>query len=91
MKICLALALCVLLASTVDAADKKKKPAEPARNAATFKKLDKDKDGKLSLDEFTSNWDNPQRGGNVFGMLDKDSNAALSEKEYLAKTPAKKK
>lgn len=90
MKRLIALVLCMAFTSLATAADKKK-PKEPPRTAALFKKLDTNKDGKLSLDEFTSNWDNPQRGGNVFGMLDKDSDALLNEKEYLAKTAVKKK
>ncbi len=91
MKTMLLFCLCLAFAGTTLAADKKKaKPKEPPRTEANFKKLDKDKDGKLSANEFTENWENPQRGGNVFGMLDKNSDAMLSLKEYLAKTPPKK-
>ncbi|MCM8543410.1 MAG: EF-hand domain-containing protein [Lentisphaeraceae bacterium] len=53
-----------------------------------FKSVDKDKDGKISKEEFT--------GGNAkkekaFKKLDKDKDDSLSEEEYKATMKEKKK
>ncbi len=88
MKRSLALALCLAFTAGATAAEKKKpKPKEEPRTAAMFKKLDTNKDGKLSMNEFTEKAANPTREGNIFGALDKDSDAFLSQKRILGQDP----
>lgn len=73
-------------ATLVSAADDKKKPDPAAR----FKKLDKNSDNKLSLEEFTAGAKDKAKAEKAFANKDKDKDKNLSLEEFSA-APAKKK
>jgi hypothetical protein len=79
-----------------------KKPAKPpkpvakidrAKSVKEFSKLDKNGDGKLSLEEYKADARNPLAAEKKFRMLDKDHDGFLSLSEFQADPvpPAKKK
>jgi len=68
----------------VQAADKPKVDRE-----AQFKKMDKNSDGKLSLEEFTGKRD-AEMAKEQFAKLDKDKDGSLTLEEFKA-APMKKK
>lgn len=74
----------------VNAADEKPKKKPDA--AARFKKMDKDGDGKLSLEEFIGKREGEKKEAaeKVFNRKDKDSDGSLTVEEFSA-TPKKKK
>ena len=68
--------------------DKKRNPEE------TFKKLDTNNDGALSLEEFKAGpmgKRNPDKVDEFFKKHDKDSNGSLSLEEFKADRPKKNK
>jgi Ca2+-binding EF-hand superfamily protein len=84
------LACCLLLGLTVPgfAADEKPKP-DPEM---MFKKLDKNSDGKLSLEEFKGKreGDKAAAAEKAFKAKDKDNDGSLSLEEFKAMPPKKK-
>jgi DNA repair exonuclease SbcCD ATPase subunit len=46
--------------------------------------MDKDKDGKLSKDEFTRNWPDAKKAGQLFDQADKNKDGALTLDEFKA-------
>lgn len=76
---CLVLGLSV----SVSAADKPKPDAE-----ATFKKLDKNSDGKLSLEEMTGKktGEDADKVKKAFKRLDTNKDGSLSLEEFKART-----
>jgi Ca2+-binding EF-hand superfamily protein len=90
--ICTFLAAAFLMGVTlapVALADKgdKKKPKDAAE---VFKKLDKDGNGSLSLEEFTGKRD-AEKAKAIFAKKDKDGDGALSLEEFSAGGKKKKK
>ena len=75
-------ALLATAALSFGADEAKKKPADPE---AAFKKLDKDNDGKLSLDEFKANAKDPAKAEQQFKKLDTNGDGSLSLDEFKAK------
>lgn len=76
--------------STAEAQEKKKK-RDPE---AVFKRLDKNSDGKLSLEEFTSRARKEEakaRAEKRFKVLDKNSDGSVSLEEFKAGAKKKKK
>jgi hypothetical protein len=76
-----------VLTSPVLAADKPKKPKPSPEQV--FKKLDKDNNGSLSLEEFTGKRD-AAKAEKAFKRRDKNNDNKLSLEEFSA-TPKKKK
>lgn len=72
------------------AAQEPKKKPDPE---AAFKKMDKDSDGKLTLEEFKANKKNKalENAEKQFARLDKNSDKAVSLEEFKAPRAPKKK
>lgn len=79
MRVVLTLALSLCLVSPLTAADEKPK-RDPE---AVFKKLDKNSDGVLSLEEFKGKKD-ATKAEAQFKRLDKDSSGTISLEEFKA-------
>lgn len=77
-------------APTADAADKGGKKRDPE---AVFKKLDKDGNGMLTLDEYKGKAEGKKADAaeKRFKKLDKDENGSVSLDEFKAGVPKKKK
>lgn len=78
-------------AAAQDKKDEKKKPDAEA----VFKKMDKDSDGKLTLEEFKANKKGKalENAEKAFARLDKDKDSAVSLEEFKnrgKKAPKKK-
>lgn len=58
-----------------------KKPADPK---AKFEKLDTDKNGSLSPEEFSAKSKNPERAKKVFAKIDTNSDGSISPEEMAA-------
>lgn len=58
--------------------------------AKRFHKLDKDADGRLSLEEFKANGKDPAKREKRFRKLDANHDGYLSADEFAAGAPAKK-
>lgn len=54
------------------------------RDAETFKKLDVNNDGKLTLAEFSRGEEDKDNAKKEFNKLDKDNDKALTQEEYTA-------
>ena len=64
--------------------------AEPVDAAARFAKLDRDSDGKVTLDELKAGMKKkPEAADKILKAKDKDSDGSLSTEEFTAK-PEKK-
>jgi len=87
---CIAAAMIVSLSTFGVAEDKKDKEKKKPDFAAIFKKLDKDADGKLTVDEFTGKKDK-EKAAKAFKKRDKDSDGSLSLEEFTPKPRKKKK
>ena len=61
---------------------------EVSKQQRNFEKLDADKNGSLTMEEYTSKVNTPERAAN-FTLRDTDKNGALTLKEF-ATPPAKK-
>ncbi len=76
------------------AEDAKPKADKPKRDPAqAFAKLDTNKDGKLTMDEFKASpmaKKNPDRAETAFKRRDKDGDGSLTAEEFATR-PAKKK
>ncbi len=70
-----------------------KKPKKKPDFEANFKKMDKDKDGKLTKDEFKANKKGKalENADKAFARLDTDKDGSISLKEFTTRKPAKKK
>ena len=66
---------------------KPKRPDAPPRTSPTFSALDKDMDGKLTLDEYKAGFPDAKDVEAEFKSLDKDGNGSLSISEYKAGHP----
>lgn len=55
------------------------------RNAESFKKIDADSNGKVTLAEFSKDVEDKDAAAADFKKLDKDSDSSLTEAEYSAK------
>ncbi len=62
---------------------KKKKGGQKAKR--TFEQVDTDKDGKISLAEFTTGMPSQEKATKIFGKKDKDADGYLTAEEYAAK------
>jgi len=71
--------------------DKKNRKNDPAAVAESFKALDKNGDGKLSLDEFKAGKTDAQEAEKSFKSLDKNGDGTLTQDEFAPPTdkPAK--
>lgn len=90
----LAIAFVATLCVNVDAEEPKKKEKKEVDRSALFTKLDTDKDGKLSKEEFVARAktdEAKERAGKQFARIDKDKDGSLSKEEFVNVTPPKKK
>ena len=86
----LAMAFMAAICLNVDAQEEKKKPDRSAQ----FDKLDKDKNGSLSKEEFMARAktdEQKKRMETQFTRLDKDKDGSISKEEFVNVTPPKKK
>lgn len=81
MRKLLMFALVLGLVSPLAAADKPEKPKQQQDPEAVFKRLDKDGNGSLTLEEFRGKRD-PVKAEAAFKRLDKDGNGVLSLDEF---------
>lgn len=82
--------LSTLLLGSVAFAQDATPAASPKKKASTedrFKKYDKDKDGSITLEEFTKGAKDPEKATAAFKKKDKDSDGKLTLEEFA---PAKK-
>ena len=70
------------------AQDAPKKAPNPQQK---FEKLDADKNGSVSSDEFKANAKDPAKADKQFAKLDADKNGSLSLEEFSAAKPKKPK
>lgn len=61
------------------------KKEAPAAGESRFAKMDTDKDGKISLAEFTGAAKKPENASKAFTKKDTDKDGSLSKKELAAK------
>ncbi|NBR48224.1 EF-hand domain-containing protein [bacterium] len=78
-----ATSLALLGANPVRAQDGAKKK-DPAKK---YEKLDTDKNGSVSLDEFKASKKDPAKAESVFNAKDTNKDGALSLEEFSAKKP----
>jgi Ca2+-binding EF-hand superfamily protein len=86
-----ALAVAIAFTQTATAAkgDKKGDKTPPTPEEA-FKKLDKDNDGSVTLDEFKASGHgkkDPAKAEGIYKKMDKDSNSKLTLEEFKAHGP----
>jgi Ca2+-binding EF-hand superfamily protein len=86
--IAMGFALALPLHAEEDGAEAKPKKPNPEK---VFKKLDKDKDGFLSKEEFAAGAKNAEKAGTAFGKKDKDGDGKLSNEEFASEGKGKKK
>lgn len=82
------------LAGILGEAAAQEEPKKKPDREAQFKKMDKDSDGKLTLEEFKANKKDKQleNAEKQFARLDKNSDKSISLEEFkAAPTPKKKK
>lgn len=77
----------ILLTSIVSAEDEAPKEKAPKR---VFKKVDADKDGKISEEEFMDSAKSEEKAKKRFAKKDKDADGFLSKKEFAKKCKCKK-
>jgi Ca2+-binding EF-hand superfamily protein len=75
-------------ASLCHAEDAPKKAPNPQKK---FEKIDTDKNGSISLEEFKAHAKNPDKAEKKFTKLDTDKNGSLSLAEFSANPPKKPK
>jgi hypothetical protein len=93
MKISSILVALLASASLALAADAPAKPKKPVDKAAQFAKMDADKDGKVTKDEFLASAKDDAakaKKADQFAKLDKDKDGSLTLDEFKA-PPAPKK
>ncbi len=88
--LCLALAMAIAVCWTVTSNAEGKKPKRDPE--ARFKKMDKDGNGKLSLEEFVGKrtGEKKERAEKVFKRKDKDGDGSLTFEEFKPKKKKKK-
>ncbi len=82
------------LAGVIGEAAAQEEPKKKPDPEAAFKKMDKNTDGKLTLEEFKANKKNKalENADKQFARLDKNSDKSVSLEEFKApRTPKKKK
>ena len=77
----------VVLMIAADARAKPKQPDTPPRTSPTFSALDKNQDGKISLEEFKAGFPGLANAEEKFKSLDKNGDGFLSMDEYKAGYP----
>ncbi|QDU64278.1 EF hand [Planctomycetes bacterium Pan216] len=89
--VCLTTTAAMMLASAgfAIAADKEKKKIDPE---ARFQKMDKNGDGKVSLDEFVGKrtGEKKEKAEKAFAKRDKDGDGNLTKDEFMPAKKAKK-
>lgn len=65
---------------------------KPKHERPTFEKVDADKDGKITLDEFKASAPklDPAKAEEIFKKKDTDANGSLSKEEYEKRSEHKK-
>ena len=66
-------------------------PKKAPNTEKKFEKLDADKNGSLSLEEFKARAKDPAKAEKKFTKLDSDKNGSLSLSEFSARPPKKPK
>ena len=84
-KYILTIGLSSLLFSAISNAEEGKPKKEGKKARPSFEAVDTDKDGKVSLIEFTTGKKNQEGAKKRFGRKDKDSDGFLTAEEYAAK------
>ncbi len=87
-----ALAIAIAFTQTATAAkpDKKGGDKAPPTPEEAFKKLDKDSDGSVTLDEFKASGHgkkDPAKAEEIYKKIDKDSNGKVTLEEFKAHGP----
>jgi len=90
MRKLLVFAVVLGLVSPLAAADKPEKPKAKPDLEAVFKRLDKDGNGSVSLEEFRGKRD-AAKAEAQFKRLDKDGNGSISLEEFKNRGKKKKK
>ena len=75
------------LADSARAKGTSKQPDTPPRTSPTFSALDKNQDGRLTLDEFKAGFPDLANSEETFKSLDKNGDGVLSLDEYKAGYP----
>ncbi len=83
-KYILTIGLSSLLFSAISNAEEGK-PKKEGKTIRSFEEVDTDKDGKVSLVEFTTGKKKQEKAKKRFGRKDKDSDGFLTAEEYAAK------
>ena len=90
-----ALAMAFMAALCVNVnAEEKKEEKKPVDRSKLFDRLDSNKDGSLSKEEFSARAktdEQKERVGKQFDRLDKDKNGSISKEEFTSAEPPKKK
>jgi hypothetical protein len=58
-------------------------PREPLGQEEAFQLLDKNRDGRITREEFVGFWKNPHTGAREFQQRDADGDGVISREEYL--------
>jgi Ca2+-binding EF-hand superfamily protein len=85
MKFIPSLLSALVLSTGVAMAADEAKPKAKVDPAEAFKKLDKDADGSISLEEFKAGQKDPAKAEEMFKKKDKDNDGKLSMEEFSAR------
>jgi Ca2+-binding EF-hand superfamily protein len=91
----LAMAFVAAICLNLNAEEEKKKERKPVDRSKVFERLDKNKDGSISKEEFMARAKKDEQKARLekqFTRLDKDKNGSISKEEFVnVKAPKKKK